>query len=127
LPVLKKVGIIGGVGEVIPQVIKKEVRATPIAKKLALEHNIDIESLADGDKIIKEKDVLAVIDKGEKISFRKKAEIKNLGNRDLIYSSVTASISYNLLKKHLSGRMTVGKYTLTAEGNVPVLTLLIGL
>ncbi len=131
--VLETVGFIGNENEEVPQ-IKQEVicpervKATPLARKLAKENNIDIESAFKGtDKIIKDQDILDHINKSnpvnnnysrEKISSTKKAEIRNLQkSKECVTSSVTVAISSESIKNKVSGyckkenlRMTTGEY-----------------
>ncbi len=111
LNVLEEIGYIGKEGETIPPLKKenKKLKATPSAKKIAKENNINLNSIfKKDDKIIKEQDVLEYLEKNnenikiEELSFRKKAEIKNLlKNKDLIPSSVTVSISTKKIKEKL--------------------------
>lgn len=123
LNVLTVIGFIGGESDIQ----KKAVKATPKAKKLANENNIDIETVFLGsEKIIREEDVLKIIkpDKIEpgyilaKLSPRKIAEIAALSQtRNYLYSSVTMQVPAAKIKlevaeiiKHYNVRLSISQY-----------------
>jgi len=134
LQILDEIGFIGNEGEEIPEfkIISpsdalNKIKATPLAKKIAKDKNLDINNIFKGTtKIIKEKDILEFIKNNqiidnleiEKVSFRKKAEIKNLSeSRESILSSVTISIPTKKLKDKIKDysekhnlRLTLGEY-----------------
>ncbi|MFA5992284.1 MAG: 2-oxo acid dehydrogenase subunit E2 [Candidatus Pacearchaeota archaeon] len=124
--VLENIGFIGLSGEEIPELTKKfeekeivnpveeiRVKATPIARKLAKERNINLEVAFRGsDKIIQEEDIIYYLNrlnnetgliKKEKISIKKKKEIENLlWARDCIISSVVIQVSLEKINKKIN-------------------------
>src|SRR3989339_1986904 len=119
IKVLEVLGYIGYEGEQIPikntQISQnqKDIKATPAAKKLAKDNNIELSiTFSNFNGIIKEHDVIDYINNNnitdqidtakEKLSPRKLAEIKNLTkNKEYIYSSITISLPTNKLKEKI--------------------------
>lgn len=138
LDVLKVVGYIGEKGDILPelksevktsetQTHEDQVKATPRARKMAKENNIDINAVfAGSDKIVKEEDILELIKPKNsggdyiisKFSSRKKAEITALAQtKSYLYSSVTVQVPTTKIKDKVakiadknSIRLSLGQY-----------------
>jgi pyruvate dehydrogenase E2 component (dihydrolipoamide acetyltransferase) len=148
LQVLDEVGFIGEDSENVPTlkkgtveeeittevIIKKEssnekkIKATPAAKKLARDKNLDLNfTFNDSEKVIREQDILDYLESINntkdnliiaKLGFRKRQEIKSLqSSKDYIYSSVTVAVSLSninekkeLIEKKENVRISLGQY-----------------
>lgn len=112
LNVLKVIGFIEDKSETLTEVQKKLIKATPRAKKLAKDNNINLETVFFGTKkIVKEEDISEMI-KSDKLkvdyllvelSPRKIAEITALNQtRNYLYSSVTMQVSTAKIKQKVA-------------------------
>lgn len=126
--VLDVVGFIGDTNEAINKIdkiypkekIEINVRAMPMARKIAKENNIDIEKIfANSNKIITEQDVFDHINNSGRvisrdIPLRKKMEIELLNHsKEAILSSVTVVVSADSIRKNVEKISEYDKIRLT--------------